>query len=74
MIHQTKGDLPAPVLVLDADQGIEKMLQTYDQFKVESRFKFKEDLNLILQDEIRGRKPYTPDRNRLSQGAIKTLN
>jgi len=60
LIHQTKGPPPAPVLVLDADQGIEKMLLTYDQFK----------------DEIRGKKPYTPDKNasKLFEGAIKSLN
>jgi hypothetical protein len=28
------GPPPAPVLILDADQGIETMLQTYEQFKV----------------------------------------
>jgi len=46
LVNQTKGPPPAPVLVLDADQGIEKMLLTYDQFK----------------EEIRGRKPYTPEK------------
>lgn len=45
LIHKTQGSLPAPVLVLDADQGVEKMLQTYEMFN----------------DEIRGRKPYIPE-------------
>lgn len=35
------GPPPAPVLVLDADQGMESMLKTYDKYK----------------DEIRGVKP-----------------
>ena len=28
------GRPPAPVLILDADQGIDTMLHTYEQFKV----------------------------------------
>merc|ERR1712010_374162 len=44
LIHQSQGNLPAPLLILDADQGIEKMLETYEKFT----------------DEIRGKKPYTP--------------
>merc|ERR1719273_1240883 len=44
LIHQSQGPLPAPLLILDADQGIEKMLETYEKFT----------------DEIRGKKPYTP--------------
>jgi hypothetical protein len=28
------GRPPAPVLILDADQGIDSMLQTYQQFEV----------------------------------------
>lgn len=42
LVQKTKGPLPAPVLVLDADQGVEQMLETYDMFNA----------------EIRGRKPY----------------
>jgi len=41
LIDKTVGPLPAPLLVLDADQGIDKMVQTYDKFT----------------EEIRGRKP-----------------
>ena len=29
-----QGNLPAPLLILDADQGIEKMLETYEKFTV----------------------------------------
>jgi len=43
LIQQSQGALPAPLLILDADQGIESMLRTYEQFT----------------EEIRGRKPYT---------------
>ena len=51
---QTQGPLPAPLLVLDADKGIEQMLETYEQFT----------------DEIRGRKPYsTPAKKPLGQGS-----
>jgi len=59
LIHQKQGKPPAPVLVLDADQGIESMLQTYEQFK----------------DEIRGKKPYLPQQKRnLFQEEIETMN
>jgi len=44
LISQSQGKLPAPLLVLDADQGIEKMLETYEKFT----------------DEIRGKKPFSP--------------
>ena len=37
LIHRTQGPLPAPVLVLDADQGIDMMIQTYDQYKVHTQ-------------------------------------
>jgi len=47
LIHQSQGNLPAPLLILDADQGIEKMLETYEKFT----------------DEIRGKKPYTPTKS-----------
>jgi len=49
LIHQKQGPLPAPVLILDADQGMESMLKTYDQFK----------------DEIRGIKPYKTEKRKL---------
>jgi len=42
LIHKTQGPLPAPVLILDADQGIDNMIKTYETY----------------QDEIRGKKPY----------------
>lgn len=42
LIKETQGPVPAPVLVLDADKGIESMLGIYDQY----------------QAEIRGQKPY----------------
>jgi len=44
LIHQKQGPLPAQVLVLDADKGIDHMITTYEQYK----------------DEIRGIKPYQP--------------
>jgi len=45
--------------VLDADQGIESMLQTYEQFK----------------DEIRGKKPYLPKQQRnLFPEEIESVN
>ena len=34
LIHEKQGKLPAPVLVLDADQGIDNMIRTYEQYKV----------------------------------------
>ena len=34
LIHSLQGNLPAPLLILDADQGIEKMLETYEKFTV----------------------------------------
>ena len=34
LIHEKQGKLPAPVLVLDADQGIDNMITTYEQYKV----------------------------------------
>ena len=34
LIQQSQGSLPAPLLILDADQGIETMLQTYEKFTV----------------------------------------
>jgi len=42
LIHKTSGPLPAPVLLLDADQGIDNMIRTYETY----------------EEEIRGRKPY----------------
>jgi len=45
LVQKSKGPLPAPVLILDADQGVEKMLETYNLFN----------------DEIRGRKPFSSD-------------
>ena len=36
LIHEKQGKLPAPVLVLDADQGIDNMITTYEQYKVGS--------------------------------------
>ena len=36
LIHSLQGNLPAPLLILDADQGIEKMLETYEKFTVTS--------------------------------------
>lgn len=47
LINQKQGPPPAPVLVLDANQGVEKMLETYEMFT----------------EEIRGRKPYTPEKD-----------
>ena len=34
LIHQTHGPLPAPLLVLDADQDRDTMLNTFDTHKV----------------------------------------
>ena len=34
LVHKTQGPLPAPVLVLDADQGIDNMITTYETYKV----------------------------------------
>jgi hypothetical protein len=34
------GRPPAPVLILDADQGIDSMLQTYQQFEVRGQIAF----------------------------------
>ena len=34
LIHQKQGPLPAQVLVLDADKGIDHMITTYEQYKV----------------------------------------
>ena len=36
LINSLQGNLPAPLLILDADQGIEKMLETYEKFTVTS--------------------------------------
>ena len=36
LIHSLQGNLPAPLLILDADQGIEKMLEIYEKFTVTS--------------------------------------
>ena len=36
LIRSFQGNLPAPLLILDADQGIEKMLETYEKFTVTS--------------------------------------
>jgi len=36
LIHEKQGKPPAPVLVLDADQGIDNMITTYEQYKVVS--------------------------------------
>jgi len=58
LINQTQGPPPAPVLVLDADQGIESMLQTYEQYK----------------EEIRGKRPYVPNQRKLFQDELKSLN
>jgi len=43
LIEKKFGPLPAPLLVLDADKGIESMLETYD----------------LYQDQIRGMRPFT---------------
>jgi len=43
LVQKTKGPLPAPVLILDADQGVEQMLEAY----------------VMFNDEIRGIKPYS---------------
>jgi len=45
LMSEKFGPPPAPVLVLDADQGIESMLKTYEKYT----------------DEIRGVKPYVVD-------------
>jgi len=55
LIHQSQGNLPAPLLILDADQGIEKMLETYEKFT----------------DEIRGKKPYTPVKSTVDPKKLK---
>ena len=34
LIHQTHGPLPAPLLVLDADQDRDTMLNTFETHKV----------------------------------------
>ena len=34
MYVSMQGNLPAPLLILDADHGIEKMLETYEKFTV----------------------------------------
>ena len=34
--HKTQGPLPAPVLMLDADQGIDNMITTYETYKVKT--------------------------------------
>ena len=34
LMHQTHGPLPAPLLVLDADQGRDTMLNTFETHKV----------------------------------------
>ena len=34
LIHEKLGPLPAKVLVLDADHGLEHMINTYEQHKV----------------------------------------
>ena len=34
LIHQTQGPLPAPLLVLDADQDRDTMLTTFETHKV----------------------------------------
>ena len=36
LVHKTQGPLPAPVLVLDADQGIDNMITTYETYKVKT--------------------------------------
>ena len=60
LIHEKQGKPPAPVLVLDADQGIDNMITTYEQYKVVSwlsvYFYYKQ--TTTFQDEIRGLKPY----------------
>ena len=50
-----QGNLPAPLLILDADQGIEKMLETYEKFT----------------EEIRGKKPYTPVKSTVEPKKVK---
>jgi len=59
LIHKTQGPLPAPVLILDADQGIDNMIKTYETY----------------QDEIRGKKPYISSSKPSSSASemIKTL-
>jgi len=58
LINKTSGPLPAPVLIMDADQGIDNMIRTYETYK----------------EEIRGRKPYIAPSSNLRSGAIKSLN
>lgn len=36
LVHKTQGPLPAPVLMLDADQGIDNMITTYETYKVKT--------------------------------------
>jgi len=57
LVHKTQGPLPAPVLVLDADQGIDNMITTYETYK----------------EEIRGRKPYIASATSITNTAIKSL-
>ena len=71
LIHQKQGPLPAQVLVLDADKGIDHMITTYEQYKVSAGIWDNNRLNDgTFQDEIRGIKPYSP---RLIEGQVKTL-
>lgn len=58
LIHKTSGPLPAPVLIMDADQGIDNMIRTYETYK----------------EEIRGKKPYIAPSSNFRSGAIKSLN
>ena len=39
LINKTSGPLPAPVLIMDADQGIDNMIRTYETYKEEIRDK-----------------------------------
>lgn len=52
LISEKFGAPPAPVLILDADQGIESMLKTYEKYT----------------DEIRGVKPYVTSSPTSSKG------
>ena len=79
MIHKTQGPLPAPVMVLDADQGIEQMIATYDQYKVCTQIAAHQTLHWSLtfffQDEIRGKRAFKNETNEklYNGGAVKCL-
>ena len=69
--------MPAPVMVLDADQGIEQMIATYDQYKVCTQIAAHQTLefNIYFQDEIRGKRAYKDETNEklYNGGAVKCL-